>query len=111
MKMLLSLLASNKHGEKLMANDVSRAFFCAPPRGRVFVELAADDRTADEDFVGELNFSVYGTRGAAQNWGEEYTDKLLKLGFAQGNASPCTFCHASRGLRTLSARRRFRDRW
>ena len=52
------------------------------------------------DSVGELNISMYGTRGAAQTWGEEYTDKFLKLGFAQGKASPCTFYHASRGLRT-----------
>ena len=70
MKMLLSLLASNNHGEKLMVNDVSRAFFCAPARRTVFVELAAEDRTSDEDLVGELNFSMYGTRGAAQNSGK-----------------------------------------
>ena len=43
---------------------------------------------------------MYGARDAAQNWGEEYTDKLLKLGFVQGKASPCTFYHAARGLRT-----------
>ena len=60
-----------------MVNDVSRAFFCAPARRTVSVELAAEDRTSDEDLVGELNFSMYGTRDAAPNWGEEYTDKLL----------------------------------
>ena len=81
-------------------NDVSRAFFCAPARRTVSVELAAEDRASDEDLVGELNFCTYGARDAAQNWGEEYTDKLLKLGLAQGKASPCTFYHAARGLRT-----------
>ena len=67
MNMLSSLLASNIHGEKLMVNDVSRAFSCAPAGGRVFAELAAEDRTTGEDLVGKLIFSMHGTRDAAQN--------------------------------------------
>ena len=49
--------------------------------------------------VGELNYSMYGTRDAAQNWGEECANTMKSIGFEQGTASPCTFSHADRGLR------------
>ena len=39
-----------------MINDVSRAFFCAPAKRQVFVELPTGDRDSDDDLVGELNF-------------------------------------------------------
>ena len=42
---------------------------------------------------------MYGTRDAAQNWGEACASTMIKMGFTQGKASPCTFSHASRGLR------------
>ena len=51
-----------------MINDVSRAFFCAPARRQVFVELPQEDKDG-RDMVGELNYSMYGTRDAAQNLG------------------------------------------
>ena len=98
--MFLPLMVSNNHGEKLVANDVSRAFSCVIARRTVSVELAAEDRTSDEDSVGKLDFSMYSARDVAHNWGEEYIDKFLKLGFAQGKAPPCTFHQAPRGLRT-----------
>ena len=65
---MLSMLTSDNKGEKLMINDVSRAFFCAPARRQVFVELPEEDSNG-EDMIGELNYSMYGTRDAAQNWG------------------------------------------
>ena len=82
-----------------MINDVSRAYFSAPARRQVFVELCAEDADTDEDLVGELNYSMYGTRDAAQNWGEECASTMKSIGSEQGTASPCTFSHASRGLR------------
>ena len=82
-----------------MVNDVSRAFFCAPARRQVFVEIAEEDKD-HRDMVGELNYSMYGTRDAAQNWGEECADTMKAIGFEQGKASPCTFFHKGRGIRT-----------
>ena len=69
LKVILSMLASGNKGERLMVNDVSRAYFCAPAKRQVFVELPAEDTEDGQDLVGELNYSMYGTRGAAQNWG------------------------------------------
>ena len=42
---------------------------------------------------------MYGTRDAAANWSEEYTERLLAVGFNAGVASPCVFYHRERGLR------------
>ncbi len=50
--------------------------------------------------VGELNFSMYGTRDAAQNWEREYEDAFRSLGFTQGKSTPCVFYHAERDIRT-----------
>ena len=36
MKSALPMLANSNPGEKLMVNNVSRAFFCAPARRQVF---------------------------------------------------------------------------
>ena len=93
LKVVLSLLTSNNRGEKLMVNDVSRAYFCAPARRQVFVELPPEDKSGEEDLVGELNFSMYGTRDAAQNWAEEYSSTLAKAGYERGIANPCLFHH------------------
>ena len=100
LKVVLSMLASSNKGERLMVNDVSRAYFCAPARRQVFVELPAEDKEEGQDLVGELNYSMYGTRDAAQNWGEECAKTMKDIGFAQGTASPCTFTHKERGIRT-----------
>jgi hypothetical protein len=52
LKTILSMCASGNKGEKLMVNDVSRAYFCAPARRQVFVELAAEDNETGENLVG-----------------------------------------------------------
>ena len=62
-----------------MNNDVSRAHFCAPARRQVCVELPDGDKSGHDDMVGELDFSMYGTRDAAQNWGEEGAGTMKKL--------------------------------
>ena len=99
LKIILSMLANSNKGEKLMVNDVSRAYFCAPARRQVFVELPEEDKDSG-DMVGELNFSMYGTRDAAQNWGEECAKTMTDMGFERGTASPCTFFHRDRQIRT-----------
>ena len=100
MKVLLSLLSSSNKGEKLMVNDVSRAYFSAPATRQVFVELPQEDKSDGDDLIGELNYSMYGTRDAALNWGEECASTMTELGYERGKASPCTFYHPARQLRT-----------
>ena len=74
--------------------DVRRAYFYAPSRRQLYVEIPAEDREpGDEGRVGRLELSLYGTRDAALNWAAEYTMYLKSLGFQQGIASPCNFMH------------------
>ena len=49
---------------------------------------------------GNLRLSMYGTRDAAQNWYKEYSQQLIKAGFIQRIASPCTFYNPDRNMRT-----------
>ncbi len=61
-------------GRKLMLNDVSRAIFEAPMRRNVCTELPEEALTqedGDEDMVGWLQMSLYGTKDAAANFQEE----------------------------------------
>ena len=88
---MLSKLAGDKK-RKLMYADVSRAYFYAPAVRAVYVRLPDEDRQpGDENLVGKLNMSMYGTRDAAANWASEYCGTLLSAGYAQGKASPCIF--------------------
>ena len=85
-----------------MVNDVSRAFFHAKAKRDVYVQIAAEDQQlGDERRCGKLNYSMYGTRDAAQNWASEYAEMLVAIGFVQGKASPCVFHHESPGIRTF----------
>lgn len=44
---------------------------------------------------------MYGTRDAAQNWFDEYSEHLKTIGFTQGAASPCVHYHKGRHIRTF----------
>ena len=102
LKSILSMAASGNRGEVVMVNDVSRAFFHTKARREVYVQLAAEDMMpGDEDKCGRLNFSMYGTRDAAQNWANEYADMLISVGFVQGRASPCVFYRKEPAIRTF----------
>ena len=46
----------------------------------------------DEDKVGKLNLSLYGTRDAAMNWQEEVAMQM-KWGFERGTYNPCLYFH------------------
>ena len=79
--------------------DVKRAYFYAAAKRAIFIELPSEDRMdGDEEMVGRLNLSLYGTRDAAQNWTQEYTRTLIKAGFTVGKASPCHFWHENKQL-------------
>ena len=83
----------------MMAVDVRRAYFYAPSRRPIYIEIPIEDfESGDEGRVGRLNLSLYGTRDAAQNWSQEYTAYLRREGFEVGKASPCNFKHSHREL-------------
>ena len=101
LKVILSLTTSSNKGEIIMINDISRAFFHAPAKRQVYVQLPTEDKgNGDEEMCGKLNYSMYGTRDAAQNWFDAYSQHLKDIGFTQGLASPCTFYNQQRGIRT-----------
>ena len=101
LKLILSMTATSNRGEIVMVNDISRAFFHAKAERDVYVQFAPEDmKPGEEGMCGKLRYSMYGTRDAAQNWYKEYSSQLIQIGFTQGIASPCTFFHKQRGIRT-----------
>ena len=81
LKVVLSEIATGKRGEKVGALvDVWLAYFCAPARRKVFVDLPPEDyQPGDEHMCGLLRYSLCGTRDAAQNWEEELASTLSSL--------------------------------
>ena len=108
LKIVLSEIATGKRGGKVVAlTDVRRAYFHAPARRRMFVELLPEDyQPGDEHMCGLLQYSLYGTRDAAQNWEEELTSSLSDFRLTEGIACPCV-----RGHCCNRARRRHHSRW
>ena len=102
LKYVLSLCASTEEGpepHRILSVDVKRAYFYAPAKRPIFIELPVEDRhPGEEDMVAQLNLSLYGTRDAAQNWTQEYTRALKAAGFTTGKTSPCNFYHKATGM-------------
>ena len=88
LKIVLSEIATGKRGGRVVALvDVRRAHFYAPARRRVFVELPPEDyQPGDEHVCGLLQYSLYGTRDAAQSWEEELASTLSDLKLTRGIA-------------------------
>ena len=109
LRLLISEAATIRNGAKenqkvVMINDVARAFFEAPVRRTVCVELPTEAKgqyEGEEDVVGLLQMSLYGTRDAAANFQEEVKKTMTKLGFVQSRYSPSVYWHQGRGLLTL----------
>ena len=101
LKVILSMTTSGNKGEAIMINNISRAFFHALAKRRVYVQLPQEDKEeGEEEMCGRLISSMYGTRDAAQNWFDACSQQLVNIGFQQGLASPCTFYHQQKGIRT-----------
>ena len=82
-----------------MTIDVKRAYFYAPATRPVYIRIPKEDlEEGDEDKVGVLQLSLYGTRDAAMNWAATYTKVLVQNGFIPGRCSPCNFRHVSRDI-------------
>ena len=99
LKCIRSIAANSNMGGRIMVNDVNHAFFHAKARRDVYVQIAAEDaQPGDEKRCGKLNYSMYGTRDAAQNWTTEYAEMLVNIRFVQGKASPCVFHYKERNI-------------
>ena len=93
LKVVLSEIATGTRRRKVVALvDVRRAYFYAPARRRVFVELPPEDyQPGDEHMCGLLRYSLYGTRDAAHNWEEELATTLSDLKLTRGSACSCVW--------------------
>ena len=115
LKVVLSEIVTGERGGKVVALvDVRRAYFYAPARRRVFVELPHEDYQAgDEHMCGLLQYSVHGTRDAAQNREEELTSTLSDLRVDERDRMPMRAArlHEGQTCRGIRARRRHHDRW
>ena len=107
LRMILSICAQHQSSHYasdnfvIMTNDVKRAYFHAPVTRPVFIKIPDEDlEPGDENRVGQLNLSLYGTRDAAMNWAKKFTTVLEEHGFITGSASPCNFFHPERKIST-----------
>ena len=98
---LTSICASIK-GNRIMTNDISRAYFFADVKGDVFVELPKEAEFGDDPSkCAKLKKALYGTRAAASSWADCYTEILVNNGFRQGKSSPCLFFNEQKAILTL----------
>ena len=96
-------IGKGKRAERkvIMVNDVARAFFEAPMRREVCIELPPEAREEGKDEVGFLRMSLYGTRDAAANFQREVRATMVKAGFTVSRYNPTTYYHRGRGLRSF----------
>ena len=87
-----------------MIADVSRAFFEAPVKRDLCVELPEEALKAGEsvqETVGKLKASLYGTRDASTNWQEEVAKCMTKWNFTIGKYNPCMYHHPGKKMLCL----------
>ena len=84
-----SVRARPGDARKLGFADVKKAYLHAPVRGGRNARLP--EGNAAEGARGKLNVSLYGTRGAARNWGEKYVEVLSEPGSVDGESSRACF--------------------
>ena len=89
--------------KKLGFIDIRKAYFHAKAKRLMYVQLPEEFCEPGEfgKVCGRLNYSLYGTRDAANNWEECYSQALVELGFRQGLSSPCVFYHPGRDISTV----------
>ena len=76
-------------GMKLDFIDIRKAYFNAPARRAMYVELPTE--ISEPGTCGRLLKSLHGARDAAQNWEVEYSRFMESIGFARGASTPCSF--------------------
>ena len=95
------LLVSKAAHEKtsILVMDVRRAYFYAKAKQDLYIEIPEEDKLpGEENMVGKLMMSMYGTRDAARNWEEELGETMRQLGFVRGKAAPCNFWNEKLGI-------------
>jgi hypothetical protein len=78
-KTLFSLGASQQDDRVIGFIDIKKAHLYAKATREVYIVLPPGDES--EGMCGKLNYTLYGTRDAAQNWEIEYTRTLQEMGF------------------------------
>ena len=72
LKALIAICAQGQEGTmplRIATVDIKRAYFYAPVRREVYIKIPEEDLLpGEENMVGRLKMSMYGTRDAAQNW-------------------------------------------
>ena len=82
-----------------MVQDVKKAYFYAPATRDVYVELPPERH--QPGMCAKLHKSLDGTRDAALNWAQAYSEVLETMSFVKGLSSPCSFFHQGWGIRTV----------
>ena len=80
--------------------DIKRAYFNAKINESdepTFVALSSEDPDHGT-MCGQLFRHMYGTRGAADGWQEEYSTTLIGIGFQQGVSCPNVFRHIGKSI-------------
>ena len=85
---------------KLIVQDVKKACFYARATRDVYVDLPRERERAQLGMCAKLHKSLYGTRDAALNWAQAYSEGLEGMGFVKEQSSPCSFYHESWKIRT-----------
>ena len=96
LKLIISMAADDSRRQVTLV-DISRVYFNAKIGRKVFVELPPESGYGN-NFIGELDKCMYGTRDAAQGWESTYSAALKELGFKRGRAHPCVFRQESRDV-------------
>ena len=80
--------------------DIARAYFNAKvdPRDAIYVDLPDEDPDKRRGLCGKLLCHMYGTRAAGDGWHDDYSTRLVGMGFERGDASACVFRHAAKKI-------------
>ena len=84
---------------KLDFIDIRKAYFNAPARRAVYVELPTE--ILELGTCGRLLKSLYGACCAAQIWEVEYSRFMESIGFVRGTSTPCAFYDQQKELRAV----------
>ena len=101
-KAVISVCSSNQKRARpfrILSIDVKRAYLYAPATRPIFIKIQMEVRhPGDEGFVAQLNLCLYGTKDAAQNCTNTYTQFLTSVGFKTGKGFACDFRNASNNI-------------
>ena len=96
---------SDGHWKQARGVDVQRheLFVHARASTDICVELCEEDKTekGDEHRCGQLMQSKCGTGAIAHDWQAELMRTMKDIGFNQGRASLCVFCHRQKDIKTV----------